>query len=96
MAKKKSEDTKEVDPRMKLIGARITELRKKAGYSSGENFSTDHSLGRMAYWRAESGTTNITMKSLFAILDAHGITIREFFLEINEPKRENPLSNKKG
>lgn len=81
---KKQEEVTTVDPRMKLIGKRIKELRIEAGYSSGENFATDHRIGRMAYWRCESGTSNITMQTLFTVLDAHDMTLSDFFAPIEE------------
>lgn len=67
------------DPRNKLIADRIVELRKNAGFSSQEDFANEFGIGRMSYWRAESGKTNITTKLLFQILDAHKISLSEFF-----------------
>lgn len=86
MAKKKSESESEtLDPRNKLIANRIKELRFNAGFTSQEDFSNEFNIGRMSYWRAESGTTNITMKLLYQIIDAHNLSLAEFFA---------PLENK--
>ena len=83
MAQKES-PASTLDPRNKHIAARITELRKKAGYSSQEDFSSDFNIGRMSYWRAESGKTNITMKLLYQVIDAHKLSLAEFFAPLDE------------
>ncbi len=62
-----------------MIADRIVELRKQAGFSSQEDFANEYGIGRMSYWRAESGKTNITTKLLFQVLDAHEISLSEFF-----------------
>lgn len=73
------EKEKEIaDKRIKLIAGKVKELRIKAGYSSAESFSSDHSMDRVQYWRVESGT-NLTMKTLLKILDFHKISLEEFF-----------------
>ncbi|MAX79171.1 MAG: hypothetical protein CL843_03235 [Crocinitomicaceae bacterium] len=64
--------------RIKAIGLRIKELRKSAGYTSYETFAVKNDLDRKHYWRMENGQ-NISMKSLFKIIDIHQITIQEFF-----------------
>lgn len=83
MAKKKSEP-ETLDPRNKLLAKRIEELRINAGYTSKEDFSSDFGIGRMSYWRAESGSTNITMKLLYQIVDAHGLSLAEFFSTLDD------------
>lgn len=75
----KKTDVSVSDPRNKLIADRIVELRKNAGFSSQEDFANEFGIGRMSYWRAESGKTNITTKLLFQILDAHKMSLSEFF-----------------
>lgn len=67
-----------IDERIIKISKKIQELRKKAGYTNYEDFALDHDIGRMQYWRMEKGTS-FTMMSLLKILDAHKITLREFF-----------------
>ena len=52
---------------IKELGTRLKELRIKKGYTSHEIFAYEHNLGRVQYWRHESGT-NITMKSLIKLL----------------------------
>jgi transcriptional regulator with XRE-family HTH domain len=61
-----------------LIGKRITELRKKSGYSNQETFAYDADIPRALYGRYERGT-NLTINSLYRILKHHKITFEEFF-----------------
>lgn len=64
----------------KLIGKRITYLRKKAGYSSQETFAYDADIPRALYGRYEQGS-NLTINSLYRILKYHKITFKDFFAE---------------
>lgn len=68
--------------RIAQIGAHIRDLRIRSGYTSAEIFAYEHDLNRISYWRMEKGS-NITMASLFRILDIHQITLSEFFKEID-------------
>lgn len=68
------------DERMKKIAARLKDLRIKAGYTNYENFAWDNEISRMQYWRLEKGA-NFTMVTLLKILDAHKISLAEFFKE---------------
>ncbi|WP_299885286.1 XRE family transcriptional regulator [uncultured Lacinutrix sp.] len=68
--------------RIKIIAERIKALRFKAGYTSHETFANDNNLDRKGYWRLESGH-NFTINTLFRILDIHGVSIEEFFSEID-------------
>lgn len=61
------------------IGERLTQLRKKKGYSSHETFALDYDLPRVQYWRLEKGKANFTIRSLVKILEIHGLTVQEFF-----------------
>ncbi len=70
--------------RIEAIASRIKELRKAAGYTSYESFALKFDLDRKHYWRMESGQ-NISMKSLFRLLDIHKITVQEFFKDISLP-----------
>jgi transcriptional regulator with XRE-family HTH domain len=62
------------------MGKRITDLRKKAGYTSQETFAYDADIPRALYGRYEKGS-NLTISSLYRILKQHKITFREFFEE---------------
>ncbi len=68
------------------IGARLEYLRIKKGYTSYESFAIANQLSRMQYWRIEKGKTNITIKSLIAILNIHQISIEDFF-RLKIPKK---------
>lgn len=81
MSEKK--EKKKTDPRIILIAERIKKLRIDAGYSNYEEFAWEHNIGRMQYWNMEKGS-NITMITLFKIVDAHKITLSEFFEGIKE------------
>jgi transcriptional regulator with XRE-family HTH domain len=61
------------------IGDKLAELRRKKGYTSHETFAYDFELSRVQYWRMEKGKSNITLKSLFSILEIHGVDIKDFF-----------------
>lgn len=69
------------DERMQKIANRLKELRKKAGFSNYENFAWEHDIGRVQYWRMEKGA-NFTMVSLLKILDAHKMSLEDFFKDI--------------
>ncbi len=64
---------------LKKIGERLVELRKERGYSSHETFACDFNFSRMHYWQIEKGKTNITIKSFLRILEAHNISLEDFF-----------------
>ncbi|MBX2897312.1 MAG: helix-turn-helix transcriptional regulator [Cyclobacteriaceae bacterium] len=61
------------------IGERLVELRKKKGYTSHETFAYDHDLTRVQYWRIEKGKSNLTLRSLYNLLEIHGIDLKDFF-----------------
>lgn len=67
-----------MDERIIEIGKKLKELRIKKGYTSHETFAWDNKLSRVHYWRMEKGT-NFTISSLLKVLDAHNMTLEEFF-----------------
>jgi transcriptional regulator with XRE-family HTH domain len=69
-------ESKDIDPRILEIAQKLKVLRIKKGYRSYEHFAHDHNLQRMAYWRLEKGS-NLTLKTLFKILDIHGVSLEE-------------------
>lgn len=83
MKKTKKAQTKELDPRIKAIAAKLEKIRIEKGYTSYENFAIEHGISRMQYWRMEKGS-NFTFASLLKILDAHGMSMAEFFEEFKE------------
>lgn len=72
--------------RLKVVADRIRQLRKDAGYTSYENFAVQHGLDRKHYWRMESGQ-NVSLRSLFKILDIHKMTIQNFFQGLDFPEK---------
>lgn len=83
MAKKKQpKDQKDLDPRIIQIAQKLERIRKEKGYTSYENFAIDKGISRMQYWRMEKGT-NFTFESFLKILDAHGMSLSEFFEGFN-------------
>lgn len=65
---------------LKMLGKRIRELRLQAGYSSHETFAYAFDFPRTQYGRYERGH-NITFLNLVKIVNAHGMTLEEFFSE---------------
>ncbi len=70
-----------MDERIEKIAARIKQLRIQKGYVSYEFFAWEHQIPRVQYWRMEKGT-NFTFKNLLRILDAHEMTLEEFFSDL--------------
>ena len=64
------------------VATKIKQLRKEKGFSSFEAFANEYDLDRVQYWRVESGA-NITLKTLFKILEIHNITPSDFFKDIS-------------
>ncbi len=74
---------------LERIGARLTTLRKKKGYSSHEDFAYDFELPRVQYWRIEKGKANITLRSLCRLLSIHGLSVEEFFHQMYREYQES-------
>ncbi len=72
-----------MDDRILQIAKKIKDLRINAGYGSYEFFAWENNIPRVQYWRMEKGT-NFTIASLLRVLDAHNITMEDFFKEINQ------------
>lgn len=72
----------DIDPRSQKIADKIKSLRIRKGYTSHENFAWDFNINRVQYWRIEKGS-NITIKTLLTILDIHGVSLSEFFNDID-------------
>lgn len=70
------------DQRIQKIADKIKALRIQKGYTSHENFAWDNNINRAQYWRIEKGS-NITIKTLLAILDIHGISLADFFKDVD-------------
>lgn len=75
-----------MDDRILQIAEKIKQLRIDAGYGSHEFFAWEKKIPRVQYWRMEKGT-NFTITSLLRVLDAHNITLEEFFTHFDTPKK---------
>ncbi|MBB3123286.1 transcriptional regulator with XRE-family HTH domain [Mesoflavibacter sabulilitoris] len=81
MAKQKNTPKKILDSRILKIAEKLERIRIEKGFTSYENFAIEYGISRMQYWRMEKGT-NFTFHSLLKILDAHEMTLKEFFEDI--------------
>lgn len=81
MAKQKKKAEKKLDSRIMRVADKLERMRIEKGYTSYENFAIEFGISRMQYWRMEKGT-NFTFESLLKILDAHKISLGEFFEDI--------------
>jgi len=70
---------KDIDRRIIAVAERLEQIRKDKGYTSYENFAIEKGLPRMQYWRMEKGITNFRFESLLKILDAHEMSLSDFF-----------------
>lgn len=82
MAKQDTTKKKALDQRMVKVASKLERIRIEKGYTSYENFAIEHGISRMQYWRMEKGT-NFTFESLIKILDAHKLSLAEFFEEFD-------------
>lgn len=53
-------------------------IADREGNSSYENIAIEHGISRMQYWQKEKGT-DFTFVSFLKILDAHRMSLEEFF-----------------
>lgn len=81
MIKKKSQISVE-NSRLSQIGNRVRALRKTNTNLSAEDFANEKGFDRVQYSRIENGA-NITMKTLLKVVDAHNITLKEFFSDLD-------------
>lgn len=70
-----------MDERIHKIAKKVKKLRIEKGYVSSEFFAWEHQIPRVQYWRMEKGT-NFTIKNLLRILDAHDMSMEEFFKDL--------------
>lgn len=67
-----------MDKRIEQIAKRLRELRIERGYSSYDFFAWENNIPRVQYFRMEKGT-NFTIRTFLRVLDAHKMTLEEFF-----------------
>jgi hypothetical protein len=39
------------------------------------------------YWRIEKGKSNLTLRSLYNLLEIHGIDLKDFFIHFQKDKK---------
>jgi transcriptional regulator with XRE-family HTH domain len=83
MAKQDTTKKKALDHRMVKVASKLERIRIEKGYTSYENFAIEHGISRMQYWRMEKGT-NFTFESLIKILDAHKLSLADFFEDFDK------------
>lgn len=81
MIKKKTQISEE-DSRLSQIGNRFLALRKVNTSLSSEDFANEKGFDRVQYSSIENGA-NITMKTLLKVVDAHNMTLKEFFSDLD-------------
>lgn len=80
MKSKRQPKKKPIDPAVAKLAARIRQLRKRAGFTSYEDFANDRELPKSQYGRYEKGQ-NMTYTSLVKIARVFDMTLQEFFSE---------------
>jgi transcriptional regulator with XRE-family HTH domain len=84
MKSKDSKDEKDIhiytEAQLKKLSERIRGLRIKPGYSSYEDFAYEHGISRAQFGRYEKGQ-DIRYSTLAKVIQAFGITTKEFFSE---------------
>ncbi len=79
---KQSQDEEFLQKKIKVIAEKIKRLRIEKGHKSYETFAWEYNIGRMQYWKMEKGMTNFTIRSLLKILQAHNLSLKDFFEDI--------------
>ena len=82
MTKKAKKQERDLHPSMLKIARKLESIRKERGYTSYENFAVEFGISRMQYWRMEKGT-NFQFESLLKILEAHEMSLAEFFMDFD-------------
>lgn len=78
-------DAKRYDDRVDL-GNRMRKIRIEKGFHSSEKFCRDNDMSRVLYANWESGKGNITYNNLMKVIDAFGVSVKEFFSDGFEQK----------
>lgn len=69
-----------VEKQIKNLGKRITELRKKKGFTNYEFFAYENKIGRSQYGRYEKGS-DMQFSSIVKLIEMHGMSLKDFFSE---------------
>lgn len=68
------------------VGAGLQELRIKKGFPTAKSFTEKYNLPEIQYWRMENGKANVTLKSLYKILQIHNVSLQDFFCMVMNEK----------
>jgi tetrahydromethanopterin S-methyltransferase subunit G len=68
------------EDQIKKLAARITELRKKKGFTNYEFFAYENKIGRSQYGRYEKGV-DMQFSSIIKLINMHGMSVKDFFSE---------------
>jgi transcriptional regulator with XRE-family HTH domain len=71
----------------RAIGARVRELRERAGISSQESLAHLAGVHRTYIGRLERGESGVTVETMAAILAPLGVSLSEFFKPFGETAR---------
>ena len=75
--------SEEKNPVLVAIGEKVRKLRKKnPDYDNYEVFAFTHKINKVTLARIERGE-NYNMESLFKVLNALGVSLSEFFSDID-------------
>ena len=77
MEKKKE---KEISRDIEKLANRIKSLRIQKGYTNYESFAFEHDIPRAQYGRYEKGE-DLRYSSLIKVINALGVSLKEFFSE---------------
>jgi hypothetical protein len=80
-------DNTYIQQTQEVIGKKLTDLRIKRGYTTRLDFSEEHKLPPIQYWRVEKGKTNMTLKTLHKIVSIHGYTLEKFFRLVEKARK---------
>lgn len=66
----------------KKIGAKLKKLRIEKGYTSQDKFAWTNDIDRTHYSKLERGEINPQINTLKKVLDALGVSLGEFFKDL--------------
>lgn len=70
--------------KLKLIGHALKKLRKEKGYSNYHVLAEKLGMAHSQYSAYEAGKKNLTLNTLFKILDFHEVSLKEFINDFVE------------
>lgn len=71
--------TEHLQDELENIASRLKFLRIKQGFSTCEEFAIEYDLPKNQYRNMENGSLRIALHSLIKVLEAHNLSLEEFF-----------------